>query len=199
VPSWVRARVAGADFSNFCVLSDTNLGKAKISTSFRADARASGFSARPLDPAEGTTRKRRSKLHGQTYDAAKCHVTVEAPKDVILAKAGGFFAPPSEAAAAASAALSPAKVPSGSSMGHPANSHYRRLSTVSATGEMALQPVYPALHFFQGLFARTLPDSAWASDHCLVTAAIALEPPLPEEVAAVKEAKDDEADKIYDL
>jgi len=194
VPSWVLARMAGADFSNFAVLSDTNLGKTKVATTFRTQAHSGGFGVRPIDPSVGTTRKRRSKLHGQTYDAAKCHVTVEAPKDVILTKADSFLTPPpadddddeSENSEATSSAHEPRdsrpdlkSLSSGSSMGHPAVSHLAH-APLSATGEMPIQPVFPALHFFKGLFARTLPDSAWASDHCLVTAAIALEPPLPE-------------------
>ena len=36
--------------------------------------------------------------------------------------------------------------------------------------------VYPPMQLYHGLFGRALPDSAWPSDHCLVTAAIALEP-----------------------
>lgn len=39
--------------------------------------------------------------------------------------------------------------------------------------------VYPPMQLYHGLFGRALPDSAWPSDHCLVTAAIALEPEPP--------------------
>jgi hypothetical protein len=39
--------------------------------------------------------------------------------------------------------------------------------------------VYPPMQLYHGLFGRALPDSTWPSDHCLVTAAIALEPEPP--------------------
>ena len=206
VPSWVLARMAGVDFSNFAVLSDTNLGKTKVATMFRTQAHGDGCGVRPIDPSVGTTRKRRSKLHGQTYDAAKCHVTVEAPKDLILTRADRFLTPPptdnddddddaKDSDKATSSLHEPrdsrpdlTSMSSGSSMGHPSNGHLAH-APFSATGDMPIQPVFPALHFFQGLFARTLPDSAWASDHCLVTAAIALEPPLPQPKSPVSKKK----------
>jgi hypothetical protein len=49
-------------------------------------------------------------------------------------------------------------------------------------GGCGVLPVFPPMQLFQGLFGRALPDSAWASDHCLVTAAIALQPAPPEQL-----------------
>ena len=66
-------------------LLDTNVGKAALDAHFEACLDARGLKASPQIP---TTSKRRSRLNGQCYDDRKCHVTVTAAKDKLVATTG---------------------------------------------------------------------------------------------------------------
>jgi hypothetical protein len=79
------------DFSSYVAMSDTNVASVRIASVFREQLGALSMEASPTDPNVATTRKRRSKLHGQTYDDRKCHVTVTAPKDCIISARGALM------------------------------------------------------------------------------------------------------------
>mmetsp|Transcript_16494 Transcript_16494/g.19509 ORF Transcript_16494/g.19509 Transcript_16494/m.19509 type:complete len:587 (-) Transcript_16494:17-1777(-) len=128
--------VAPSDFSNFVVMSDTNVASHPTAQIFRDELAAHRLEA-SLDPSVITTRKKRSRLHGQCYDAKKCHVTVTAPKDCIIT------------------------------------------STASFVHNSTSDCVFPDINTIDGNgAARTLPDSDWASDHCIVTSMISIKEPI---------------------
>lgn len=124
------------DFSNFVVMSDTNVSCPKIASVFRDHLSIHALEVSPADPNVSTTRKRRSKLHGQTYDKRKCHVTVTAPKDCIISAQGTLL--------------------------HTKGS----------------ECVFPNINGDDPSTSdnepRTLPDSGWVSDHCIVTSIVTL-------------------------
>jgi len=105
---------------------------------FRRSLAERGFDAMPRDAACPTTFKRRSRLHGQTYDESKCHVTVSAPKDCIITRAS-----PTPAGSARETSI---------------------IAGLSSSGPIECYDL-----------GRALPDSAWASDHCLVMTTVAIE------------------------
>jgi hypothetical protein len=69
----------------FAWLVDTNLAKDTTDAAFRTEVETLGFQVSASVP---TTSKRRSRLHGQCYDDAKCHKTVKGPKDKFVVAAG---------------------------------------------------------------------------------------------------------------
>lgn len=135
--------VGQLDLNNFIVMSDTNVASVQIASVFRDELSLLSLEASPSDPNTNTTRKRRSKLHGQVYDKRKCHVTVTAPKDCIIAAQGAL------------------------------------------RHERGAEGVFPNINDPVAASSdhapRTLPDSGWVSDHCIVTAVVSLTfspPPL---------------------
>jgi hypothetical protein len=69
----------------FVWLLDSNIAKEKLDEAFHAAVEANGLCVSRSVP---TTSKRRSRLHGQCYDDAKCHKTVKGPKDKFVVAAG---------------------------------------------------------------------------------------------------------------
>lgn len=65
----------------FVLVADTNLSSVAFHDRFRERC---GLVSLDVSRAATTTSKRRSLLHGQFFNANKCHVTVMAPKDVIV-------------------------------------------------------------------------------------------------------------------
>ena len=101
---------------------------------------------------------------------------MDAPKDVVVARPGAFltarFAPdPHDVRLPAGLLDGFVSQPNGSF-----DAGFGLAPAAPGSSAAALVPIYPPMQLFHGLFGRTLPDSAWASDHCLVTAGLALEP-----------------------
>ena len=105
---------------------------------------------------------------------------VVAPKDFVLARPGSLLALSAASRAyLAAAAQTAARIEEAESLGGAVSSCDREVAAMARRilDTETLAPVYPILGASCGNeaeIARTLPDSTWASDHCLVTAVLDL-------------------------